>query len=178
RMKLAEDLGLLKDVEPFSLVWVIDFPLLHYSMEENKLEFAHHPFTSPVEEDLKYLDSEPEKVKSKAYDVVLNGTEIASGSIRLHNRALQEQVFKTVGLSKEETEEKFGFLLEALKYGAPPHGGIAFGFDRLMAIMMGEDSIRDVIAFPKTQKGICLTTKAPSSVNEKQLKELHIKLDK
>lgn len=178
RVKLAEDLGLLKDVEPFSFVWVIDFPLLHYSIEDKRLEFAHHPFTSPIEEDLKYLDSEPEKVKSKAYDVVLNGTEIASGSIRLHNRALQEQVFKTVGLSKEETEEKFGFLLEALKYGAPPHGGIAFGFDRLMAIMMSETSIRDVIAFPKTQKGICLTTKAPSSVNEAQLKELHIKLDK
>lgn len=178
RVKLAEELGLLKDVPPFSFVWVIDFPLLQYSMEEKRWEFAHHPFTSPLEEDIKYLDKEPEKVKSKAYDVVLNGTEISSGSIRIHNRALQEKVFKTVGISKEEANEKFGFLLEAFKYGAPPHGGIAFGFDRLMAIMTGETSIRDVIAFPKTQKGICLTTKAPSSVNEAQLKELHIKLDR
>jgi aspartyl-tRNA synthetase len=178
RVKLAEDLGYLKNVEPFSLVWVIDFPLLQYSLEEKKFDFAHHPFTSPIEEDIKYLESEPEKVKSKAYDVVLNGTEIASGSIRIHNRAMQEKIFKTVGIGKEEANEKFGFLLEAFKYGAPPHGGIAFGFDRLMAIMMGEASIRDVIAFPKTQKGICLTTKAPSSVNDKQLKELHIKLDR
>jgi len=208
RVKLAEDLGYLKNVEPFSFIWVIDFPLLQYSLEENHLasaptfvetssftkvsedksvgkgatagkwEFSHHPFTSPVEEDIKYLDKEPEKVKSKAYDVVLNGTEIASGSIRLHTKALQEKVFKTVGISKEEAKEKFGFLLEALKYGAPPHGGIAFGFDRLMAIMSGETSIRDVIAFPKTQKGICLTTKAPSSINGKQLKDLHIKLDR
>ena len=187
RVKLAEELGLLKNVSPFSFVWVINFPLLQYSMEEKspatqasagKWEFAHHPFTSPLEEDIKYLEKEPEKVKSKAYDVVLNGTEIASGSIRLHNRLLQEKVFQTVGIDKKEANEKFGFLLEALKYGAPPHGGIAFGFDRLLAIMSGETSIRDVIAFPKTQKGICLTTKAPSSVNEKQLKELHIKLDK
>ncbi len=178
RVKLAEDLGLLKNVPQFSFVWVIDFPLLQYSLEEKKWDFAHHPFTSPLEEDIKYLEKEPEKVKSKAYDVVLNGTEIASGSIRLHNRLLQEKVFKTVGIDKKEANEKFGFLLEAFKYGAPPHGGIAFGFDRLLAIMSGETSIRDVIAFPKTQKGICLTTKAPSSVNEKQLKELHIKLDR
>ncbi len=178
RVKLAEDLGYLKDVPQFSFVWVIDFPLLQYSLEEKRWEFAHHPFTSPLEEDIKYLEKEPEKVKSKAYDVVLNGTEISSGSIRIHNRALQEKVFKTVGISKEEANEKFGFLLEAFKYGAPPHGGLAFGFDRLMAIMSGEASIRDVIAFPKTQKGICLTTKAPSSVNDAQLKELHIKLDR
>ncbi len=178
RVKLAEDLGLLKDVPQFSFVWVVDFPLLQYSLEEKRWEFAHHPFTSPLEEDIKYLDSEPEKVKSKAYDVVLNGTEIASGSIRVHNRAMQEKIFKTVGIGKEEANEKFGFLLEAFKYGAPPHGGIAFGFDRLMALMTGETSIRDVIAFPKTQKGICLTTKAPSSVSEAQLKELHIKLDR
>ncbi|GAG04665.1 unnamed protein product, partial [marine sediment metagenome] len=153
-------------------------PLLQYSIEEKKWEFSHHPFTSPVDEDIKYLEKEPERVKSKAYDIVLNGTEIASGSIRIHNRLLQEKVFKTVGIDKKEANEKFGFLLEALKYGAPPHGGIAFGFDRLLAIMSGETSIRDVIAFPKTQKGVCLTTKAPSSVNEKQLKELHIKLDR
>lgn len=178
RVKLAEELELMKNVPHFSFIWVIDFPLLQYSLEEKSWEFSHHPFTSPVEEDVKYLDKEPKRVRSKAYDVVLNGTEIASGSIRLHNRLLQEKVFKAVGISKEEANEKFGFLLEAFKYGAPPHGGIAFGFDRLLAIMSGETSIRDVIAFPKTQKGICLTTKAPSSINEKQLKDLHIRLDR
>jgi aspartyl-tRNA synthetase len=178
RVKLAGELGLIKKDSPFSILWVTDYPLLEYSTEEKRWQFSHHPFTAPLDEDIKYLEKEPKKVKSKAYDLVLNGTEIASGSIRIHNRVLQEKVFKAVGIDKKEAKEKFGFLLEAFKYGAPPHGGIAFGFDRLLAIMSGETTIRDVIAFPKTQKGICLTTKAPSSVNEKQLKELHIKLDR
>ena len=129
-------------------------------------------------EDIQFLKTAPEKVKSKAYDLVLNGWELGGGSIRIHAQDLQEEVFKTIGLSKKEATEKFHFLLEALQYGAPPHGGIAFGLDRLLAIMSGSESIRDVIAFPKTQKAVCLTTKAPASVNERQLKELHIKLDK
>lgn len=178
RVKLADDLGLIRKDSPFNLLWVTDFPLLEYSLEDKTWQFSHHPFTAPMDEDIKLLEKQPEKVRSKAYDVVLNGVEIASGSIRLHSPALQEKVFKAVGIDKNEAKEKFGFLLEALKYGAPPHGGIAFGLDRLMAILSGETTIRDVIAFPKTQKGTCLTTGAPCSVNERQLGELHIKLDR
>ena len=138
----------------------------------------HHPFTSPVQEDIDIIQSSPEKIRSRAYDLVVNGVEIASGSIRIHRRELQEKVFKRIGMDMAHAKERFGFLLDAFNYGAPPHGGIAFGLDRLLALMCGVDSIREVIAFPKTQKAACPMTDAPSSVDEKQLKELGINLGK
>jgi aspartyl-tRNA synthetase len=136
----------------------------------------HHPFTSPRLEDVEFMESAPSKVKARAYDLVLNGSEIAGGSIRIHDAALQSKMFKALGISEEEAEYKFGFLMNAFKYGAPPHGGIAFGFDRLAMIFAGENSIREVIAFPKTASGISLMDDAPSTVSEDQLKELHIKI--
>ncbi|MBW2090740.1 MAG: aspartate--tRNA ligase, partial [Deltaproteobacteria bacterium] len=136
-----------------------------------------HPFTAPLEEDLDKLETEPEKVRARSYDLVLNGHEVFGGSIRIHRRDIQEKVFRLLGISEEETKEKFGFLVEALQYGAPPHGGIASGFDRLIMIMTGADNIRDVIAFPKTQKATCLLTDAPSRVNRQQLLELALRLD-
>jgi len=137
----------------------------------------HHPFTAPVDDDLPLLEKEPSKVRAKAYDIVLNGHEIGGGSIRIHRKDIQEKMFRAINLGDEEGRAKFGFLLDALEYGAPPHGGIAFGLDRLVMIMAGVDTIRDVIAFPKTQKATCLLTEAPSRVTTDQLKELHIKLD-
>jgi aspartyl-tRNA synthetase len=138
----------------------------------------HHPFTYPVVEDIEFIEKDPARVRSRAYDLVINGVEIASGSIRIHKRELQEKIFAKIGLSAEEAKERFGFLLEAFQYGAPPHGGIALGLDRLIALMAGSDTIRDVIAFPKTQKAVCPLTGAPSSVDERQLKELGIKVEK
>jgi aspartyl-tRNA synthetase len=137
----------------------------------------HHPFTAPVDEDVSLLDSNPYQVRSKAYDLVLNGNEIGGGSIRIHQTELQEKIFHLLGIKHEEAIEKFGFLLEALQYGAPPHGGIAFGMDRLVMLLAGANSIREVIAFPKTQKATCLLTGAPAEVSPEQLKELHLKLD-
>lgn len=167
------------DIRPekkgFQFLWVLNFPLFRYNEEEKKWDMEHHPFTSPLAEDIDFIDTSPFKVRSRAYDLVINGAEIASGSIRIHKRELQEKIFKRIGLSAEEAKERFGFLLEAFSYGAPPHGGIALGLDRLIAIMCGSDTIRDVIAFPKTQKGICPLTDAPSVVDERQLKELGIK---
>lgn len=176
RLHLAERLNLIpKDV--FRLVWIMNFPLFEYSETEKRFVACHHPFTAPRNEDITLLESEPEKVKAKAYDLVLNGNEIAGGSIRIHNMQLQSKIFHLLQLTDEEAQAKFGFLLEALQYGAPPHGGFAVGFDRLMAILCGEDSIRDVIAFPKTQSGTCPLTDAPYEISEKQLKEAFIKTD-
>jgi len=159
----------------FQFLWVTSFPLFRYSEEEKKWDMEHHPFTYPVVEDIEFIEKDPARVRSRAYDLVINGVEIASGSIRIHKRELQEKIFSRIGLSTEEARERFGFLLEAFQYGAPPHGGIALGLDRLIALMAGSDTIRDVIAFPKTQKAVCPLTDAPSSVDEQQLKELGIK---
>ena len=165
------------DPEKLCFLWIVDFPLFEFNREENRLETRHHPFTSPEEKDMHLLESEPLKVRSKAYDIVLNGTEIGGGSIRIHKRDVQEKMFKALGLSKETYLDRFNFLLEALDYGAPPHGGIAIGLDRLSMILLGEESIRDTIAFPKTQKGACLLTKAPGEIDRVLLKENKIKID-
>jgi len=175
RQKLAKDLNLIKDKE-YKFVWVVDFPLFEFSEEENRIVSVHHPFTAPKESDIEMIDKEPLKVKSRAYDIVLNGVELGGGSIRIHNPDLQYKIFEVLKLSKEDIDSRFGFFLEALKYGAPSHGGIAIGFDRLLAILTNSDSIREVITFPKTQKGVCLLTGAPSSVEKRQLDELNIKL--
>jgi aspartyl-tRNA synthetase len=164
--------------EGFQFLWVTSFPLFRYDEEAKKWDMEHHPFTYPLVEDIDLIEKDPAKVRSRAYDLVINGVEIASGSIRIHKRDLQEKIFKRIGLSMEEAKERFGFLLEAFEYGAPPHGGIALGLDRLIALMAGSDTIRDVIAFPKTQKAFCPLTEAPSSVDEKQLNELGIRIKK
>jgi len=156
--------------------WVIDFPLFEYSKTEKKLVSSHHPFTAPFDEDIDLLDKSPEKVRAKAYDLVLNGQEIAGGSIRIHNRELQSKIFKILGLEEKEIKKKFGHMLEAFQYGAPPHGGIAAGLDRLIAILQNEPNIREVIAFPKTGDAYDPMMGAPSEVSDKQLKEVHIKL--
>ena len=175
RQKLAEDLQLI-DTSKIALSWTIDFPLLEFDLGENRYFAKHHPFTSPKMEELPLLDEQPEKVHARAYDLVLNGNEIAGGSIRIHNRNVQEKMFKALNISKEEAVQKFGFLMEALEYGAPPHGGIAFGFDRMSMLLAGAESLRDVIAFPKTTSALALMEDAPSSISETQLKELGIKL--
>ena len=176
RLELARRLGLLKK-ESFSFLWVTDFPLLEYDHEEKRHVAVHHPFTAPREEDIALLDTEPGKALSRAYDLVLNGTEIGGGSIRIHRQDMQDKVFRALGISPEEATDKFDFLLRALELGAPPHGGMAFGLDRLLMILAGRESIRDVIAFPKTQKATCPLTEAPSSVARKQLTELHLRPD-
>ena len=158
----------------FAFVWVVDFPLFKFNKDEKRWESEHHPFTAPAETDLNNLETSPDKVKSRSYDLVLNGTELGSGSIRIHNQDLQKKIFKIIGISDEEAQNRFGFLLEAFQFGAPPHGGFAFGIDRLLAIISGGTSIREVITFPKTSAGICPLTNAPSSVDEKQLKELNL----
>ena len=155
-------------------LWVVGFPLFKFNEEERKWQSEHHPFTAPRNEDIKYLDEDLSRVRSRSYDLVLNGSEIASGSIRIHSQKLQKKIFGIIGLLPDEVEERFGFLIRAFKYGVPPHGGIAFGLDRLYAIISGSESIRDVIAFPKTQRGICPLTDAPSSVGHIQLKELSL----
>ena len=163
--------------EPWSFLWVKHFPLLEWEPEEKRWTFTHNPFTSPLAEEMSWLDSKPGEMRSHQYDLVLNGVELASGSIRNHRAEIQRKILGLMGFSLEEQNQKFGLLLNALEYGAPPHGGIALGLDRLIAILRGEDSIREVIAFPKTQKGTCPLSEAPGPVGAKQLKELHIKLD-
>jgi aspartyl-tRNA synthetase len=158
--------------------WVVDFPLFKYNQEEKRWESEHHPFTSPAAADLEILEKAPDKVLSRSYDLVLNGVEIGSGSIRIHDQALQERVFNIIGIHKEEAYKRFGFLLEAFQFGAPPHGGIALGLDRLLSIFAGQESIREVIAFPKTSAGFCPLTSAPSEVDEKQLRELGLTVKK
>lgn len=175
RVKLAQDYGLIPE-DAVSFLWVTDFPLFKYNDEKKRWESEHHPFTSPYEEDIKYFEKDPGKVRSKAYDIVVNGIEIGSGSIRIHHPDLQKKLFKVIGISEKEAESRFGFLLRAFKYGAPPHGGVALGFDRLLALIAGFESIRDVIPFPKTQRGICPLTDAPSKIDKEQLKELGLKI--
>ena len=166
----------LADPNDYKFVWITDFPLLEWDGEVRRHVAVHHPFTAPMDEDVHLLETEPGKVRAKAYDLVLNGSEIGGGSIRIHNQDVQSQMFKLLGIGEEEAREKFGFLLDALEFGAPPHGGIAFGLDRVMMILTCAGSIRDVIAFPKTQKATCLMSEAPGAVDEKQLRELGIRL--
>ncbi|NLJ59195.1 MAG: aspartate--tRNA ligase, partial [Tissierellia bacterium] len=173
RIQIAKERNLV-DNNQFELVWITDFPLFEYSEEEERYLAKHHPFTSPVDEDLDKLESNPAEVRAKAYDLVINGDEIGGGSIRITNRELQNRMFKALGFTEGEAEEKFGYLLEAFKYGVPPHGGIAYGLDRLIMILTGSDNIKDVIAFPKTQSASCLMTESPSSVTKEQLDELKI----
>ena len=174
RVKLGEDLGLME--EGWKPLWVVDFPMFEWDDKENRWTALHHPFTAPREDHVPLLESDPGACLSRAYDMVINGTEVGGGSIRIHREAVQAQVFKLLGISEEEAKEKFDFLLRALQYGCPPHGGLAFGLDRLVMLMAGAHSIRDVMAFPKTQTATCLLTEAPSEVSPEQLRELHIRL--
>jgi aspartyl-tRNA synthetase len=174
---LGKKLGLFQE-NTFSFVWVTRFPLMEYDENEKRYQALHHPFTAPLEEDYDLLENDPLSVRSRAYDLVLNGSEIGGGSIRIHQRQLQERVFAALSMDRKTYEEKFGFLLSALDSGAPPHGGIAFGFDRLVMILCGQPSIRDVIPFPKTQKAACLLTDAPSEADKAQLDELSLRIKK
>jgi aspartyl-tRNA synthetase len=176
RLEIARRTNLIND-EEFKFLWVTEFPLLEYDEEEKRWVAKHHPFTSPMDEDIQYLDTDPGKVRAKAYDIVLNGTEIGGGSIRIHDQTLQSKMFKLLGFTEEQAWDRFGFLLEAFKYGTPPHGGLAFGLDRLVMIMARRTSIRDVIAFPKVQNASDLMSNAPDVVEDKQIEELHIKLN-
>lgn len=175
RLELARQLGLLKKDE-FKFLWVTEFPLLEYSEEENRYVAMHHPFTMPMDEDLPYIDTEPGRVRAKAYDIVLNGVELGGGSVRIHQADVQSKMLGVLGFSPERAEEQFGFLLNAFKYGVPPHAGLAYGLDRVVMLMVGSDSIRDVIAFPKVKDASCLMTEAPGTVDEKQLSELGIEI--
>lgn len=176
RCEAAKRFGMI-DPDKYEFLWVTDFPLLEYDSESGRYVAKHHPFTSPLDEDMGLLETDPKSVRAKAYDIILNGCELGGGSIRIHNQELQQKMFSLLGFSSEQAYERFGFLLDAFKYGVPPHGGLAFGLDRLAMIMTGSESIRDVIAFPKVQNASCLMTKAPDFVDEIQLKELKIKTD-
>jgi aspartyl-tRNA synthetase len=177
RLELARQLELL-DKNEYRFLWVTEFPQFEYSEEEGRYVAMHHPFTMPMEEDLELLDTEPGKVRARAYDIVLNGTEIGGGSIRIHQDDIQEKMFEALGFTKEAAHEQFGFLINAFKYGVPPHAGLAYGLDRLVMLMAKEDSIRDVIAFPKVKDASCMMTEAPGVVEPKQLEELCIQVTK
>ena len=177
RLELAKQLGLLKK-DDFKFLWVTEFPLLEYSEEEDRYVAMHHPFTMPMDEDLPLIDTNPGAVRAKAYDIVLNGTEMGGGSVRIHQADIQAKMFEVLGFTPERANEQFGFLLEAFKYGVPPHAGLAYGFDRMIMLMVGADSIRDVIAFPKVKDASCLMTEAPTPVDPKQLEELGIEVSK
>jgi aspartyl-tRNA synthetase len=175
RNKIGHEKGYTNG-KPWEPIWVIDFPMFEYDEEGKRWNACHHPFTAPKDEHLQFLATDPGKCLAKAYDLALNGWEIGGGSVRIHKEEVQSQVFRALNIDAEEAQLKFGFLLDALQYGAPPHGGLAFGLDRIVTMMTGAESIRDVIAFPKTQRAQCLLTQAPSAVDEKQLRELHIRL--
>ncbi len=175
RLKIAEETDII-DKEEIRFVWITDFPLLEWSDEEERFTAMHHPFTMPLDEDWQYIDSDPARVRAKAYDIVLNGVEIGGGSVRIHQNDIQEKMFEVLGFTKEQAWEQFSFLLEAFKHGVPPHAGLAYGLDRLVMLMAGAESIRDVIAFPKNKDAVCMMTQAPGSVSKKQLEELHIEI--
>ncbi len=175
RLELAKELNLL-DENQFNFLWVTEFPLLEWDEEDNRFVAVHHPFTMPMDEDLEFLDSNPGAVRAKAYDIVLNGTELGGGSVRIHQNDVQQKMFEVLGFSREAAQEQFGFLLDAFKYGVPPHAGLAYGLDRMVMHMVHADSIRDVIAFPKIKDASCLMTQAPGTVDEKQLEELFINI--
>ena len=175
RLEIAENLGML-DKNEYKFVWITEFPLLEWNEDLNRYQAMHHPFTMPMEEDLAYIDSDPGRVRAKAYDIVLNGTEIGGGSVRIHQNDIQEKMFEALGFTMDAAYEQFGFLLNAFKYGVPPHAGLAYGLDRLIMLMAKEDSIRDVIAFPKIKDASCLMSEAPNVVDAKQLEELGIEL--
>lgn len=174
RLEIAKELGILKDNKEFDFVWVTEFPLLSYDEEEKRFVAEHHPFTMPMDEDIQYLDTDPGRVRAKAYDIVLNGEELGGGSIRIHDTKLQQKMFEVLGFTDEKAWERFGFLLQAFKFGPPPHGGLAYGFDRMIMFLAGTDNIKDVIAFPKNQNAFCPLTEAPNIVDEIQLKDLGI----
>jgi aspartyl-tRNA synthetase len=175
RLEVARRLDLLKPGD-WKFAWVVDFPMFEYDEREKRYAAMHHPFTSPREEDLDKLETDPGRVKARAYDLVLNGSEIGGGSIRIHRQDIQRRVFSVLGLKEEKARARFGFFLDALEYGTPPHGGIALGYDRIVALMAGESNIREVIAFPKTAKALDLMADAPTTVSDHQLKELHIRV--
>jgi len=175
RLKMGSELG-LKDRNVFKPLWVLDFPLLEWDEETKRFHAMHHPFTSPKPEDMEFIESDPGRIRANAYDMVINGVEIGGGSIRIHDKSLQQKMFKALGFTEEEAQKQFGFLMEAFEYGAPPHGGIAFGFDRLCAMFGGSDSIRDYIAFPKNNAGRDVMIDSPATISPEQLKELHLSI--
>ena len=178
RLELAKQFDLIKDKNEFNFTWVTEFPFFEYSEEEERFKACHHPFTSPMDEDLEFVESDPARVRAKAYDLVLNGEELGGGSIRIHDSAVQERMLKALGFTEERAWESFGFLLQALKFGAPPHGGLAFGLDRMVMFLAGTENIKDVIAFPKNQNAFCYLSEAPNVVDEKQIEELGLVIDK
>ena len=178
RLELAKQFDLIKDKNEFNFTWVTEFPFFEYSEEEERFKACHHPFTSPMDEDLEFVESDPARVRAKAYDLVLNGEELGGGSIRIHDSAIQERMLKALGFTEERAWESFGFLLQALKFGAPPHGGLAFGLDRMIMFLAGTENIKDVITFPKNQNAFCYLSEAPNVVDEKQIEELGLVIDK